>query len=256
MATVYYDDEADLGPGPGISARSRCWGYGSQGGHAHALNLLRLWLRGAGRAAGRIQVTPPRLRRPWGWLSATPVIEACAWADVVMVLTPDTGQRRALYADAIGPNLKSGDALVLRAWVQHSFRVCERARGCGCRDGGAEGARASGAAAVRGGAGDAGTGGCCAGRDREGVGSGPVLCQGDRGDQGRGALVNPDRSKGGDRERPCSGSRRCCAAGLLPLVNAGFETLVATAAYQPEVAYFECLHELEAHRRPDGTRAA
>ena len=94
MATVYYDDDADLGL---IQSRKiAVLGYGSQG-HAHALSLhnsgcdVRVGLPGGSKSRAKAAEA--------GLTVGTPE-EVCAWADLVMVLTPDTGQRK-LYAQAI-----------------------------------------------------------------------------------------------------------------------------------------------------------
>ena len=102
MAKIYYDNSADLALIRG--KKVAILGYGSQG-HAHALNL-----RDSGVS---VQVGLPESSRSrakatqHGFTVATPD-RACAWADVIMVVTPDTGQA-ALYRDAIGPNLSAGN---------------------------------------------------------------------------------------------------------------------------------------------------
>src|SRR5260370_41968002 len=112
MDTVYHHDDADLRMS--ASRKIAVLGYGSQG-HAHALSLhdsgceVRVGLpessksRAAARSAGLEGGTPA---------------EVCAWADVIMVLTPDTGQRK-LYAEAIKPNLAPGDVL----FFAHGFNI-------------------------------------------------------------------------------------------------------------------------------------
>ena len=79
------------------------------------------------------------------------------------------------------------------------------------------------------------------GRNRQCPCAGAVLCEGHRRHPRRRHSRRPSRK----RPKPTSSaSRRCCAAALSALVKAGFETLVE-AGYQPEIAYFECLHELK-----------
>ena len=112
MATIYYDDDADLSLIQG--RKITVLGYGSQG-HAHALSLrdsgceVRVGLPAGSKSAARAAAAG---------LPVSPPAEACAWADVIMVLTPDTTQR-GLYADAIAPNLKAGDALLFA----HGFNI-------------------------------------------------------------------------------------------------------------------------------------
>ncbi|HYY79933.1 MAG TPA: NAD(P)-dependent oxidoreductase, partial [Actinomycetes bacterium] len=112
MATVYYDDDADLGLVQ--SRKVAVLGYGSQG-HAHALCLrdsgceVRVGLQEGSRSRAKAEAAGLKVLDP---------AEACAWADLIMVLVPDTVQRR-LYADAIAPNLRPGDAL----FFAHGFNV-------------------------------------------------------------------------------------------------------------------------------------
>ncbi len=112
MATVYYDDDADLGL---ITGRKvAVLGYGSQG-HAHALSLRD---SGCEVQVGLPEGSRSRKRAAAEGLTVDTPERVCAWADVIMVLTPDTGQRR-LYADAIAPNLRPGDAL----FFAHGFNI-------------------------------------------------------------------------------------------------------------------------------------
>ncbi len=112
MATVYYDSDADLSL---IQARKiAVLGYGSQG-HAHALSLRD---SGCEVRVGLPEQSRSRKRAEAAGLTVSEPADACAWADVIMVLTPDTTQR-GLYAQAIEPNLKSGDAL----FFAHGFNI-------------------------------------------------------------------------------------------------------------------------------------
>src|SRR6202020_649910 len=105
MATVYYDQDADLSLIQG--RKTAVLGYGSQG-HAPALSLrdsgceVRVGLPEGWRSRPRAEAE--------GLTVVTPA-EAARWADVIMVLTPDTIQRK-LYANDIAPHLKAGDALL------------------------------------------------------------------------------------------------------------------------------------------------
>src|SRR5678815_604066 len=112
MATMYYDDSADLAL---IQARRvAIIGYGSQG-HAHALNLkdsgvsVRVGLPATSRSRGKAQAAG---------LSVGDVSEVAAWADVVMILIPDTAQGR-VYRDQIEPNLAAGNMLMFA----HGFNI-------------------------------------------------------------------------------------------------------------------------------------
>src|SRR5258708_15765733 len=112
MATVYYDSDTDLSV---IQDRKiAAAGYGSQG-HAHALSLRD---SGCDVRVGLPEGSRSRKRAGAAGLTVTTPQEASAWADVIMVLTPDTTQRK-LYAEAIEPNLHPGDAL----FFAHGFNI-------------------------------------------------------------------------------------------------------------------------------------
>jgi len=99
MATVYYDSDADLSLIQG--RKIAVLGYGSQG-HAHALSLRD---SGCEVRVGLPEGSKSRPKAEAEGLTVTDPADACAWADVIMVLTPDTGQRK-LYADAIAPTAR------------------------------------------------------------------------------------------------------------------------------------------------------
>jgi ketol-acid reductoisomerase len=233
MATVYYDTDADLSL---IQARKiAVLGYGSQG-HAHALSL---------RDSGcEVQVGLPaqsrsRKRAEAAGLTVSEPAEACAWADVIMVLTPDTTQR-GLYATAIAPNLQPGDAL----FFAHGFNihfgyitapadvdvamVAPKAPGHLVRRQYEAGQGTPVLVAV---AQDA------SGKAWELAKSYAAAIGGTKA----GALVTTFKE---ETESDLFGEQAVLCGGVTELVNAGFETLV-NAGYQPEVAYFECLHELK-----------
>src|SRR5436309_12440593 len=112
MADMYYDDDADLSL---IRARKvAVLGYGSQG-HAHALSLrdsgvdVRVGLPDGSKSRAAAEEAGLRVLTPF---------DACAEADLVMVLAPDTAQRK-IYAEAIEPNIKDGDAI----FFAHGFNI-------------------------------------------------------------------------------------------------------------------------------------
>jgi ketol-acid reductoisomerase len=233
MATVYYDDEADLGL---IQSRKvAVLGYGSQG-HAHALSLRD---SGCDVRVGLPEGSKSRKVAQEAGLTVGTAQEVCSWADLIMVLTPDTGQRK-LYAEAIGPNLKSGDAL----FFAHGFNihfgyitppadvdvamVAPKAPGHTVRWQYEAGQGTPVLVAV---AQDA------TGKAWDLVRS---YAKGIGGTKA-GALVTTFQE---ETESDLFGEQAVLCGGVTALVNAGFETLVA-AGYQPEVAYFECLHELK-----------
>jgi ketol-acid reductoisomerase len=233
MATVYYDDEADLGL---IQARKvAVLGYGSQG-HAHALSLRD---SGCEVQVGLPEGSKSRKAAADAGLTVSSPTDACAWADVIMVLTPDTGQRH-LYAEAIGPNLKAGNALFFAHGFNIHFGYIEAPADV---DVAMVAPKAPGHLVRR--------------QYEAGQGT-PVLlavaqdATGKAWDLARsyakaiggtkaGALVTTFQE---ETESDLFGEQAVLCGGVTELVNAGFETLVA-AGYQPEVAYFECLHELK-----------
>ena len=233
MATVYYDDDADLSLIQG--RKIAVLGYGSQG-HAHALSLrdsgceVQVGLPEGSRSRKRAEAE--------GLTIATPA-EACAWADVIMVLTPDTTQRK-LYANDIAPNLKSGDAL----FFAHGFNihfgyitapddvdvamVAPKAPGHIVRRQFEAGQGTPVLVAV----------------EQDATGKAWELARSYAAGIGgtkAGALVTTFQE---ETESDLFGEQAVLCGGVTALVNAGFETLV-NAGYQPEVAYFECLHELK-----------
>ncbi|MEM9070446.1 MAG: ketol-acid reductoisomerase, partial [Myxococcota bacterium] len=112
MTTIRYDKDADLALIRG--KKVAVLGYGSQG-HAHALNLkesgvdVRVGLRSGSASVAKAEAAGLRV---------TSIADACAEADVMMVLLPDTKQK-AVYHEAIAPNLKAGDTLMFA----HGFNI-------------------------------------------------------------------------------------------------------------------------------------
>ncbi|MDQ1746917.1 MAG: ketol-acid reductoisomerase, partial [Frankiaceae bacterium] len=112
MTDMYYDDDADLSLIQG--RKVAVLGYGSQG-HAHALSLrdsgvdVRIGLPEGSKSRAAAESEGLRVLSPY---------DACAEADLVMVLAPDTAQR-GLYTEAIEPNLNDGDAL----FFAHGFNI-------------------------------------------------------------------------------------------------------------------------------------
>ena len=233
MATVYYDNDADLSL---IQARKiAVLGYGSQG-HAHALSLRD---SGCDVRVGLPEGSRSRARASDAGLTVTTPADACAWADLIMVLTPDTTQRK-LYAEAIEPNLQSGDAL----FFAHGFNihfgyitapdsvdvamVAPKAPGHLVRRQYEEGHGTPVLIAVA----------------QDATGTAWELAKSYAaaiGGTKAGALVTTFKE---ETESDLFGEQSVLCGGVTALVNAGFETLV-NAGYQPEVAYFECLHELK-----------
>ncbi|HJV47910.1 MAG TPA: ketol-acid reductoisomerase [Geothrix sp.] len=231
MATIHY--EADLGL---IRARKvAILGYGSQG-HAHALNLrdsgvhVRVGLHAGSASKAKAEAQG---------LAVTSPAEAAAWADVIMVLTPDTGQA-ALYQEAIAPHLTPGKTLMFAhgfnirygcieppAGVDVSL-VAPKSPGHRVREVFTEGAGTPGLVAVH--------------QDASGQALAVALSYAAAIGLARAGVLETTFTE--ETETDLFGEKAVLCGGASALVKAGFETLVE-AGYQPEIAYFECLHELK-----------
>ena len=109
---IYYDDDADLSIIQG--RKVAVIGYGSQG-HAHSLSLRD---SGVEVRIGLQEGSKSRAKAADEGLTVGTPAEVSAWADVIMILAPDTKQR-FIYADDIAPNLKPGDAI----FFGHGFNI-------------------------------------------------------------------------------------------------------------------------------------
>jgi ketol-acid reductoisomerase len=230
---IYYDDDADLALVQG--RKVAILGYGSQG-HAHALNL-----RDSGVDV-RVGLPEGSKSRPGAEAEGLRVVtpaEAAAEADLIMVLAPDTVQRH-LFADDIEPNLKDGDAL----FFGHGFNI---------RFGYITAPAGVTVAMVA----PKGPGHLVRRQFQEGRGV-PCLVAVEQDPDGNGLALALSYAKGIGGTRPGTlkttfkeetetdlfGEQAVLCGGVSALVQAGFETLTE-AGYQPEAAYFECLHELK-----------
>ena len=232
-AEVFYDDDADLSLV--ANRKAAVLGYGSQG-HAHALSLrdsgvdVRVGLPEGSRS--RPKATEQGLR------VVTPA-EAAAEADLIMVLAPDTVQRN-LYKEAIEPHLTAGKAL----FFGHGFNI---------RYGLIQPPADVDVAMVA----PKGPGHLVRRQFVDGKGV-PVLVavHQDATGQAWPLTLSYARAIGGTRagaikttfteetETDLFGEQAVLCGGISELIKAGFETLVE-AGYAPEVAYFECLHEMK-----------
>ncbi len=233
MAEMFYDDDADLSI---IQNRKvAVMGFGSQG-HAHALSLrdsgvdVRVGLQEGSRSRAKAEEEGLRVVDP-----AT----AAAEADVIMMLVPDPAQKK-LYAEAIEPNLKDGDAL----FFAHGFNI---------RFGFVKPPSNVDVCMVA----PKGPGHLVRREYVAGRGV-PVLVAVEQDATGNAwpLALSYARAIGGLRaggikttfteetETDLFGEQAVLCGGASQLVMYGYETLVE-AGYQPEVAYFECLHELK-----------
>jgi len=233
MAKVYYDADADLAL---IKQRKvAVLGYGSQG-HAHALNLRD---SGVDVRVGLPAASGSRAKAQAHGLSVLEPAQACAWADVIMVLVPDTVQA-ALYRDAIKPNLSAGKTLMFAHGFNVRFgtldlpadidvsMIAPKSPGHRVRELYEEGAGTPALLAVH--------------QDASGKAKALALSYGRGIGVTRAGVIETTFAE--ETETDLFGEQAVLCGGVSALVKAGFETLTE-AGYQPEVAYFECLHELK-----------
>jgi ketol-acid reductoisomerase len=233
MANVYYEKDADRSL---IAGRKvGVIGYGSQG-HAHALNLkdsgidVRVGLR-----EGSSSVT----KAENAGLRVLPVADAAAEADLVMLLGPDT-EHKAIFTEHIAANLTEGDAL----FVGHGFSVrFEQVVAPAGVDVGLVAPKGPGHLVRR--TYTEGGGVPCliaVAQDASGSAHGLALAYADAIGGTRAGVLETTFEE--ETETDLFGEQVVLCGGLTALVQAGFETLTG-AGYQPESAYFECLHELK-----------
>lgn len=233
MATIHYDDSADLSL---IQEKKvTIFGYGSQG-HAHALNLkdsgvdVRVALADGSRSRAKAEADG---------VTVDSGSAAAAWADVIMILAPDTKQR-AIYETSIAGNLQSGNMLMFA----HGFNIryntitppsdidvtliAPKAPGHRVREVFLEGGGTPALIAV----------------EQDATGNAQQLALSYAKGLGvtRAGVIETTFKE--ETETDLFGEQSVLCGGVSELIKAGFETLVE-AGYQPEIAYFECMHELK-----------
>jgi ketol-acid reductoisomerase len=230
---MFYDDAADLAL---IRAKKvAIMGYGSQG-HAHALNLkdsgvdVRVGLPAASRSVAKARAA--------GLTVSTPA-EAAAWADVIMILVPDTVQP-GLYERDIAPHLTKGKLLLFAHGFNIRFKtitppadvdvamVAPKSPGHRVRELFVEGGGTPALIAVH--------------QDASGHARALTLSYAKGLGVTRAGVIETTFAE--ETETDLFGEQAVLCGGVSALVKAAFETLVE-AGYQPEVAYFECMHELK-----------
>ena len=233
MANVYYAKDAD--PGLVAGRKVAIVGYGSQG-HAHAQNLadsgvdVRVALREGSSSKAKAEAAGLRV---------VPVAQAAQEADLVMILLPDTEQAD-VYTESIAPHLNPGDALFFAHGFNIRFGLITPAEGI---DVGMVAPKGPGHLVRRTYTEGGGVPSLIAvAQDPSGKTRDLALSYADAIGATRAGVLETTFAE--ETETDLFGEQIVLCGGLTSLVQAGFETLV-DAGYQPESAYFECLHELK-----------
>jgi ketol-acid reductoisomerase len=231
---VYYDRDADLNLVKG--KKVAIVGYGSQG-HAHALNLrdsgvkdVAVALRKGSGSAGKAEKES---------LPVKEVAEAAKWADVIMMLTPDELQAD-IYRDHLHANMKEGAALMFAHGLNVHFNLIEprpdidvlmiapKGPGHTVRSEYQRGGGVPCLLAIH--------------QDASGNAHDLGLSYGAAIGGGRAGIIETSFKE--ECETDLFGEQTVLCGGLVELIKAGYETLVESG-YAPEMAYFECLHEVK-----------
>ena len=230
---IFYDKDADLSIIQGKTVA--ILGYGSQG-HAHANNLKD---SGVSVIVGLREGSGSWKKAENAGLDVKPVSDAVAAADVVMVLVPDELQTE-LYTQHIAPNIKAGAALAFAHGFNIHFElivprddidvimVAPKGPGHLVRSTYEQGGGVPSLIAVY--------------QDASGQARDIALSYASANGGGRAGVIETNFRE--ETETDLFGEQAVLCGGASALVEAGFETLV-DAGYAPEMAYFECLHELK-----------
>ncbi len=233
MATIYYDKDADANQ---LADKTiAIVGYGSQG-HAHALNLRD---SGARVIVGLYEGSSSRAKAEAEGLTVMSTADATQAADIIMILAPDTSQS-AIYREDIAPHLTPGKTLMF----SHGFNirygqimppadidvslVAPKSPGHRVRELYAEGTGTPGLVAVH--------------QDASGNALALALAYAQAIGCTRAGVIETTFQE--ETETDLFGEQAILCGGVSALVESAFDTLVE-AGYQPEIAYFECLHELK-----------
>ncbi len=230
---IYYDKDCDLSI---IQSKKVCIiGYGSQG-HAHANNLQD---SGVEVCVGLRQGSSSAAKAEAAGITVKSIEDGVAWADVVMVLAPDEHQA-AIYKDQIEPNIKQGAAMAFAHGFNIHFEaispradldvimIAPKAPGHTVRSEFVNGGGIPDLIAIS--------------QDATGSAKDIALSYASAIGGGRTAIIETTFRE--ETETDLFGEQAVLCGGTTALVQAGFETLVE-AGYAPEMAYFECLHELK-----------
>ena len=230
---MYYDDSADLSL---IRAKKvAIIGYGSQG-HAHALNLKD---SGVSVHVGLAANSRSKAKAEQAGLTVTSVAEAAKWADVIMLLVPDTTQP-AVYRDSVAPHLTRGKMLMFAHGFNIRFgtitppsdvdvtMIAPKSPGHRVREVYTEGGGTPALLAVH--------------QDATGQAKALALSYAKGIGVTRAGVIETTFAE--ETETDLFGEQTVLCGGVSALIKTAFETLVE-AGYQPEIAYFECMHELK-----------
>ena len=231
---VYYDKDADVSVIQGMSVA--IVGYGSQG-HAHANNLRDSGVERI--AVGLRPGSASRDKARAAGFAVASVAEAAENADLVMLLAPDENQQR-IYAEDIAPHLKEGAAIAFAHGFNIHFQLIEprpdldvvmiapKGPGHTVRSTYVQGGGVPSLIAVA--------------QNASGRAKDIALSYACANGAGRAGIIETTFRE--ETETDLFGEQTVLCGGAAALVTAGFETLVE-AGYAPEMAYFECLHELK-----------
>jgi ketol-acid reductoisomerase len=233
MATVLYEKDADSSL---IGGRKvAVIGYGSQG-HAHALNLKE---SGVDVRVGLREGSSSKKKAEEAGLRVLSIADATAEADVVMILLPDTEQRD-VYEKDIAPNLNAGDVVLFA----HGFNIrFDQIKPDPSLDVAMVAPKGPGHL-VRRTYQEGGGVPCLIAVSQDATGKARELALSYAGAIGGARAGVLETTFEEETETDLFGEQVVLCGGLTSLVRAGFETLVE-AGYQPESAYFECLHEVK-----------
>jgi ketol-acid reductoisomerase len=233
MAIIHYDDGADVSIVQG--RKVGVIGYGSQG-HAHALNLRD---SGVSVRVGLPATSRSREKAERAGLTVGDVADVAKWADIIMLLLPDTAQAE-VYRAAIEPNLTPGNMVMFAHGFNIRFKaitvrpdvdvamVAPKAPGHRVRELYQEGAGTPALLAIH--------------QDATGQAKAVALSYAKGIGVTRAGVIETTFAE--ETETDLFGEQAVLCGGVSALIKSGFETLVE-AGYQPEIAYFECLHELK-----------
>ena len=233
MAKIYYDKDAD--PALIQSRKVAVIGYGSQG-HAHSLNLKD---SGVSVRVGLAEGSQSKAKAEAAGLTVDSVANVSAWADVIMILAPDTQQPK-IYNQSIAPHLTKGKMLMFGHGFNIRFgtitppadvdvtMIAPKAPGHRVREVFTEGGGTPALLAVH--------------QDATGNARATALSYAKALGVTRAGVIETTFAE--ETETDLFGEQTILCGGVSALVKAGFETLVK-AGYQPEIAYFECMHELK-----------